>query len=45
MAAKQYATEQPMDHWRNQSGNKKNTKTNGEKAQWSKIYGMQEKQF
>ena len=22
--AKQYATKQPMDHWRNQRGNKKN---------------------
>ena len=23
MGAKQYATKQPMDHWRNQKGNKK----------------------
>ena len=31
MAAKQYATEQPMDHWRNQSGNKKIPRPMGKK--------------
>ena len=29
--AKQYATEQPMDHWRNQSGNKKIPRPMGKK--------------
>ena len=28
MKAKQYATKQPMDHWRNQRGNKKCLKAN-----------------
>ena len=28
MAAKQYATKQPLDHWKNQKGNKKYLKTN-----------------
>ena len=29
MEAKQYATKQPMGHWRNQRGNKKYLETNG----------------
>ena len=28
MEAKQYVTKQPMDHWRNQRGNKKIPRTN-----------------
>ena len=30
MEAKQYATKQPMDHWRNQRGNKKIEKNENE---------------
>ena len=44
--ANQYATKQSIDHWRNQR--KKQTKTWRQmimKIQWSKTYGMQQKQF
>ena len=44
MEAKQYATKQPVDHWRNQSGNKKYLETK-ENERSSKTYGTQKKQF
>ena len=43
--AKQYASKQPMDHWRNQRGNQKYLETNETQAQWSKTFGTQQKQF
>ena len=43
---KKYATEQPMDHWRNQRGNQVIPR---DRWKWKhgdpKIYGMQQKQF
>ena len=44
MEAKQYATKQPMDQWRNQEEIKKYLETN-ENKRWSKTYGTQQKQF
>ena len=43
--AKQYAAKQPMDHWRNQRGNKKHLEKMPIKIKWTKTYGMQQKQF
>ena len=39
MEAKQYATKQPMDHWRNQRVNKKNLETNKNEQDDSKPMG------
>ena len=45
MQAKQYVAEQPMDQWRNQTGNKKYLETKENEAQPSKTCGMWEKKF
>ena len=45
MEAKQYATKQPGDHWRNQRGNQKNLETNDNENMMTKTNGMQQKQF
>ena len=43
--AKQHATKQPMDHWRNQEETKKYLETNENESMTIEAYGMQQKQF
>ena len=45
LEAKPYTTKQPMDHWRNQRGNKIPRDTWKWKHNDPNIYGMQQKQF
>ena len=43
MEAKQYATKEPMDHWRNQRKSKNTQREKKMKVQQSKIYGILKK--